>query len=99
MPVNDKDRHVLALAVHVGAPTIVTDPRDFPADLLEPFGVEAISRDAFVLAQVDPHAAGVHASVEAMAARRHHSPRTRAEIIDSLARLLPQAMDALRRLH
>ena len=25
MPVNEKDRHVLALAVHVGAPTVVTD--------------------------------------------------------------------------
>jgi hypothetical protein len=61
-------------------------------------GVEAISSDAFVLAQVDLHPAGVLASVDAMAARRHHSPRTRAEIIDSLARLLPQAMDALRRL-
>lgn len=48
MPINENDRHVLALAVHVGAPTIVTDNlRDFPADLLDPFGVEAISSDAF----------------------------------------------------
>lgn len=99
MPLNDKDRHVLALAVHIGAPTIVTDNlRDFPADLLEPFGVEAISSDAFVLAQVDLHPAEVLASVDTMAARRHRPPRTRAEIVDSLERLLPQAMDALRRL-
>jgi len=36
MPVKAKDRHVLALAVHVGAPTIVTDnARDFPQDVLE----------------------------------------------------------------
>ena len=34
MPVNGKDRHVLALAVHVGAPTIVTrNLRDVPPDL------------------------------------------------------------------
>lgn len=33
MPVNEKDRHVLALAVYVGTPTIVTDNlADFPAD-------------------------------------------------------------------
>ncbi|MGI8999812.1 MAG: hypothetical protein ACR2GO_08915 [Candidatus Limnocylindria bacterium] len=98
MPINDKDRHVLALAVHVGATTIVTDNvRDFPTDLIEPFGVEAISSDAFALAQVDLHPAEVLASVEEMAARRRHSPRTKVEIIESLARFLPQAMDALRR--
>jgi predicted nucleic acid-binding protein len=28
MPVNEKDRHVLALAVHVGASVIVTENRD-----------------------------------------------------------------------
>jgi hypothetical protein len=97
MPLNDKDKHVLALAVHVGAPTIVTDNlRDFPPDLLAPYGVEAISSDAFALAQIDLHPAEVLASVDAIAARRLRSPRTRAEIIDSLSRILPQAMDALR---
>ncbi len=97
MPINDKDRHVLALAVHVGAPTIVTDNlRDFRSDLLDAFGVEAISADGFVLAQVDLHPAEVVASIDAMAARRRHPPRTRVEIIDSLARALPTAMDALR---
>lgn len=35
MPVNENDRHVLALAVHVGAPTVVTDNvADFPAELV-----------------------------------------------------------------
>jgi len=98
MPVNDKDRHVLALAVHVGAPTIVTDNlRDFPGDLLEPFGIEAISADAFALAQVDLHPGEVLASVDAMAARRRRPPRSRTEIIAALARLLPTAIDALRR--
>lgn len=98
MPVNEKDRHVLALAVHVGAPTIVTENlRDFPTQLLEPVGIEAVSTDAFVLAQVDLHPAGVLTAINAMAARRRRTPKTRAEIIDALERRLPHSMGALRR--
>jgi predicted nucleic acid-binding protein len=98
MPVNDKDRHVLALAVHVGAPTIVTENlRDFPTAMLEPFGVEAVSADAFGLAQVDLHPGAVRASIAAMAARRVRHPRTVVEIAETLARYLPDAMAALDR--
>lgn len=98
MPINDKDRHVLALAIHAGAPTIVTENlRDFPDVDLEPFGVEAVDTDTFVLAQVDLHPHEVLASVDAMFVRRRRAPKTRAEIIDALARPLPRAMGALRR--
>lgn len=46
MPVNDKDRHVLALAGYVSAPTIVTNNlKDFPPAQCEPHGVEAVSVD------------------------------------------------------
>lgn len=96
MPVNENDRHVLALAVHVGAPTIVTDNlRDFPADLLEPFDIEAISPDEFTLAQVGLHPQAVLDSIDAMAARRLRSPKTRDEIIARLQVHLPEAMSAL----
>ncbi len=96
MPVNEKDRHVLALAVHVAAPTIVSDNvRDFPA-VLEPYGVEAVTADAFALAQVDLHREGVLTAVAAMAARRRRPPKTPNAIIDALARYLPEAMAALR---
>lgn len=96
MPINEKDRHVLALAVHVGAPTIVTDNvRDFPQDLLEPYGIEAVTADAFALAQVDLHREGVLAAVEAMAARRRRPPKTADAIVSALARYLPDAMAAL----
>jgi PIN domain len=96
MPVNEKDRHVLALAVHVGAPTIVTDNlKDFPPELCEPFDVEAISADAFTLAQVHLHRADVLASIDAMAARRQRHPKTRADIIGRLRTLLPTAMAEL----
>lgn len=43
------DRHVLAVAIHIGADYIVTfNLRDFPASQLDPHGVEAIDPDAFV---------------------------------------------------
>lgn len=96
MPVNEKDRHVLALAVHVGAPTIVTENlRDFPTEMLEPFGVEAVSADTFALVQVDLHPDAVRASIAAMAARRVRHPRTVVEVAETLARYLPDAMAAL----
>lgn len=97
MPVNEKDRHVLALAVHVGAGSIVTENlRDFPTDLLEPFGVEAVSADSFALAQVGLHPEQVWSAILAMSARRRRPPRTPEEVVASLARHLPRAMDALR---
>jgi hypothetical protein len=96
MPVNDKDRHVLALAVHVGAPTIVTENlRDFPARLCEPFGVEAVDADTFTLAQVHLYRDEVLASVDAMAQRRVRAPKTRADIIERLSHHLPLAMASL----
>lgn len=98
MPVNDKDRHVLALAVHIGAPTVVTDNLvDFPAELLDPFGVEAVSADDFGLAQVDLDADAVVGSIDAIAARRRRPPKTRHEIIEALARPLPLTAEALHR--
>lgn len=92
----EKDRHVLALAVHVGAPTIVTNNlRDFPPELCEPFDVEAISADAFTLAQGHLHRADLFASIDAMAARRQRYPKTRADIIERLRIMLPTAMAEL----
>lgn len=100
MPVNAKDRHVLALAVHVGAPTIATDNvRDFPPGLVDPLGVEAVTADVFALAQVDLHREDVLASIGVMAARRRRQPKSPNDIIDSLTQYLPNAMDALRRQH
>jgi len=96
MAVNDKDRHVLTLAVHAGASVIVTDNlRDFPAVQLERFEVEAIDVDAFVLDHVGRDPGAVLASVDAMARRRRRPPRTRDEIVDVLRQRLPSAMAEL----
>jgi predicted nucleic acid-binding protein len=51
-----KDRHVLACAVHVGARAIVTfNVRHFPADVLEPWLVEARHPDGFLVHMYHQH--------------------------------------------
>ncbi len=48
------DRHVLAAAIAGHADCVVTaNLRHFPADELEPFGIEAIHPDDFLVAQLD----------------------------------------------
>jgi predicted nucleic acid-binding protein len=48
------DRHVLAAAIHGRADVIVTENlRDFPAEFLAPFGIEAQHPDEFVLHLLD----------------------------------------------
>ena len=43
------DRHVLAAAVHAGAEWIVTfNLRDFPASVLDAYGIEAVDPDSFI---------------------------------------------------
>lgn len=49
MPNHPKDRHVLAAAVQIGAPVIVTENlRDFPHQAVDSVGIEAQSSDAFL---------------------------------------------------
>ena len=44
-----KDRHVLAVAIHVRVQYVVTfNLKDFPATIVQPYGIEAISPDDFV---------------------------------------------------
>jgi len=47
---DDDDRHVVAVAIEVGAACIVTfNLRDFPRDTLAPYKLTAVHPDAFVL--------------------------------------------------
>ncbi len=53
------DRHVLAAAIHAGAEIILTfNLKDFPAEILAPFGLVARDPDAFLgdLYESDPEA-------------------------------------------
>ena len=79
------DRHVLAAAVRCGAQVIVTaNLRDFPAEHLAPFGVEAQHPDDFVLGLVDLAPGAVSSIVSQQAAALKHPPRSVPELLDTL---------------
>jgi len=57
------DVHVLAAAVAGHADCIITtNLKDFPKEALQPFGVEAIHPDEFLIAQLDLHPLGMLAA-------------------------------------
>lgn len=54
MTCDEKDRHVLAAAVRANAEVLVTfNLKDFPSESLEPFEIEAVHPDEFLLDQLD----------------------------------------------
>lgn len=63
---DEKDRHVLAAAVRGGAEVLVTfNAKDFPRASVEPFDLEVVSPDHFLLDQLDlHHASTLRALVE-----------------------------------
>jgi predicted nucleic acid-binding protein len=71
MPINAKDRHVLALAAHVEADCVVTfDLGDFPTRLCEPYGVEPLHPDDLLASLAADRPELVAAALGEMAARR-----------------------------
>lgn len=54
------DRHVLAAAIRSGSQSVITfNLRDFPADALARYDIEALHPDTFVVQQFDLHEAAV----------------------------------------
>jgi hypothetical protein len=90
MPIAEHDRHVLALAVHVEADSIITfNLRDFPANACEPYGVEAIDPDTFVAAIADTDPARVRVALGDIVRRRTRPPMIVNEILGRLVTNLP----------
>jgi predicted nucleic acid-binding protein len=92
------DRHVLAAAIRGRADVIVTSNlRDFPSDLLEPYGIEAQHPDKFILNLLD-----LAPGIVAAAARDHREslrnpPKTIEEYVNGLeAQGLTQTASVLR---
>jgi predicted nucleic acid-binding protein len=79
------DRHVLAAAIHEHAQAIVTNnTRDFPTAKLAPWGIEAISADAFVYDLIDQHPNIVWGCIQQIADAWRNPPGTPADILDRL---------------
>jgi hypothetical protein len=97
---DENDRHVLAAAIRCGAQVIVTaNLRDFPADALARYDVEAQHPDAFVLHLLSLGPGAVLDTITAQANALRNPPCTVAELVDTLeSRGLVQAVGELRKL-
>lgn len=92
-----RDRHVLAAAIRCGASVIVTfNEKDFPADALEPFGIEAQHPDLFVDNLFDLDPAAVIAAAQRQRRQLKNPPMTVDAYLDVLLRQgLAQTTQAL----
>jgi hypothetical protein len=80
-----KDRHVLAAAIRANAQVIVTSNlKDFPAETLGEWAIEAKSPDDFVLDQISINDRIVFSCVQEIANSRQHVPRTTSDVLTEL---------------
>jgi hypothetical protein len=89
-----EDRHVLAAAIHSGASLIITfNLSDFPASVLEPFQIEAIHPDAFVVRLWDESPEAVLHAAKLQRAGLKNPSKTVAEFLAILAQCqLPETV-------
>ncbi len=81
------DRHVLAAAIHAKADVIVTfNLKDFPAETLALFGVEAQHPDALLMHLLDLDMARVCAAVKRQRLNLQHPPKTAEELLQGFER-------------
>ncbi|HEY7086693.1 MAG TPA: PIN domain-containing protein [Tepidisphaeraceae bacterium] len=92
------DRHVLAAAIKAGASVIVTyNLKHFPAELLDPFGIEAQHPDEFLVYQFDLNKAAICNAVRLQRATLKNPPKSVQELLDTFASLqLPTIVERLR---
>ena len=82
---DEDDRHVLAAAIRCGADSIVTfNIKDFPKSALEPYGIEALHPDEFVLSQMGLAPNLVCAAAKRQRANLRNPPKSVYEYLDCL---------------
>lgn len=80
------DHHVLAAAIRCKAQAIITSNlKDFPADVLQEFDIEAIHPDVFLINQFDLSDARVLDAVKNIRTRMINPPCTAIEYLERLA--------------
>lgn len=81
------DAHVLAAAIRCNAQVIVTfNLRDFPRSILEPFGVEAMHPDDFLIDTISLDPLKVANAIRACQRRLRNPPRPMNEHLERLER-------------
>jgi len=96
MPNHPGDRHVLAAAVFIGAPTIVTNNlKHFLPKDCEPYGVEAQSADEFVGHLVSLYPLAIRDVLVVVASRRRRPPQSTPELVAHMRLNFAQAFAAL----
>lgn len=95
---DQNDRHVFAAAIHARADVIVTfNLKDFPADMLRPFNIEAQHPDEFINHLLDLDTAAVVIAAQKCRAGLKTPPKTAEEYLEILERQsLPKTVAALR---
>ncbi len=92
------DRHVLAAAIRAGATVIVTyNLKDFPAETLARFDIEAQHPDDFLVSLLDQSPGMVCAAVKRQRESLRNPPKTALELLATLeSQGLTQAVARLR---
>lgn len=91
------DRHVLAAAIRCGAQVIVTwNLKDFPAEKLSPYNLEAQDPDEFLVNIIDLKPSAVSEAIVRQAASLKNPPCSPEDVLDLLEQLgLAQAVALL----
>jgi predicted nucleic acid-binding protein len=85
---DSNDRHLLAAAIRCQADVIVTaNLKDFPAEALAPYDVEAQHPDAFIAHLTDLNPEKALKAFQAQVALLKNPPRTAAQILDTLRKV------------
>ena len=99
MTCDPKDRHVLAAAVRSNAAAIVTfNLDDFPDSSVDPYQIDVVHPDDFLLDLLDLAPSIVVAELERQAAANRREPSTLSGLLDALRRAgVPSFGDEVRR--